>query len=300
MSYHVIHIDSPARLSVNLGRLKVNERNIAAMDCAVLILNHKRIYMTQSVLALLAQHGAVLLTVNEEHAPVSLSIPYQTNKMGARKPHQQALYIQSKYSQLWWRQIIMQKIQNQAFVLQSLESKQGAKLSFLSERVKLGDSSNVEGRSARIFWREYFRIIKGGGKREKKGAQDSLNQHLNYGYAIIRSLVARSFSAAGFCLNFGIGHSRMDNPFNLVEDFVEPLRYLVELAVAGLFQKNPHSQISSKNKRKLSRTILEQEVSLGERLWRLIPVSEEMARQYGAVIEKPQRRLHLPGMTSAS
>ena len=218
--------------------------------------------MTQSVLALLAQHGAVLLTVNEEHVPVSLSIPYQTNKMGARRPHQQALYLQSKYSQLWWQQIITQKIQNQASVLQRLGSTKTAKLFSLAENVKPGDSSNIEGQSAKIFWKEYFKIIKGGGKREKKGAQEPINQHLNYGYAIIRSLVARSFSAGGFCLNFGIGHSRMDNPFNLVEDFVEPLRHLVELVVVNLFQKHPYSQISSESKRNLSRAILEQEVSL--------------------------------------
>ena len=57
-----------------------------AMDCAVLILNHKRIYMTQSVLALLAQHGAVLLTVNEEHIPVSLSIPIKRIRWALEGP----------------------------------------------------------------------------------------------------------------------------------------------------------------------------------------------------------------------
>ena len=182
--------------------------------------------------------------------------------------------------------------------MQRLGSTKTAKLFSLAEKLKPGDSSNIEGRGARIFWKEYFRIVKGGGSREKKGAKEAVNQHLNYGYAIIRSLVARSFSAAGFCLNFGIGHSRLDNAFNLIEDFVEPLRYLAELAVAELFQKKPYSQLSSERKRSLSRTILEQEVPLGRRLWRLIPLTEEMARQYGAVIEKPQRKLYLPGAGS--
>ena len=54
---------------------------------------------------------------------------------------------------------------------------------------------------------------------------------MNYGYAVVRSYIARSLVAAGFHPTFGIHHDSQLNSFNLADDLIEPFRSIVDLAV---------------------------------------------------------------------
>ena len=68
-------------------------------------------------------------------------------------------------------------------------------------------------------------------------SDDDTNAILNYGYAIIRSGVAKSLVAHGFNCVIGVHHISETNEFNLADDFMEPLRPLVDEWIA----KNPDS-----------------------------------------------------------
>lgn len=54
------------------------------------------------------------------------------------------------------------------------------------------------------------------------------NGLLNYGYTVLRSLVARSVVAAGLHPSIGIHHANRGNAFALADDLVEPFRPLVD------------------------------------------------------------------------
>ena len=97
--------------------------------------------------------------------------------------------------------------------------------------MKSGDASNIEGQAARIYWKElYGRNF----RRDRDG--DSPNSLLNYGYAIVRSAIARKICSAGLHPTFGIHHHNRNNPFVLADDLIEPFRPLVDAVVHDLWE----------------------------------------------------------------
>jgi CRISPR-associated protein Cas1 len=85
-------------------------------------------------------------------------------------------------------------------------------------------------RGTRHYWSHLF---EGKFRREKEGAEDAINARLNFGYAVLRSMVARSLAMAGLNQALGLGHRSTENPFNLADDFIEPYRFVVEHQVAS-------------------------------------------------------------------
>ncbi len=126
-----------------------------------------------------------------------------------------------------WQEIIKAKIENQAYVLKSqgcLSDSYNHLMKFKDE-VKVGDKTNREGLSAKMFFRALYGV-------DFIRLQDNvINYALNYGYAIIRSSVAKTLCAYGYNCVLGIHHISETNPFNLADDLMEPLRPLVDLWV---------------------------------------------------------------------
>jgi CRISPR-associated protein Cas1 len=121
-----------------------------------------------------------------------------------------------------WQAIVERKIENQAAALEALGRGGGRTLREMSRRVGSGDPDNAEARAARYYWRQLwpeFRRDDGGDRR---------NKLVNYGYAVVRSGVARALVAAGLLPAFGLKHASASNAFNLADDVVEPFRPFVD------------------------------------------------------------------------
>lgn len=65
-----------------------------------------------------------------------------------------------------------------------------------------------------------------------------MNSRLNYGYAVVRSAIARKLVATGFHPTFGIYHDSQLNAFNLADDLIEPYRPIVDLVAHGVMGSN--------------------------------------------------------------
>ena len=65
---------------------------------------------------------------------------------------------------------------------------------------------------------------------------------LNYGYSIVRGMIARSIVCHGYEPSLGIFHKSELNSFNLADDFIEPFRPLVDLVVHQLMQSVEEEQ----------------------------------------------------------
>lgn len=76
--------------------------------------------------------------------------------------------------------------------------------------------------------KEYFSLYHKGLSRR---VEDPINSRLNYGYAVVRSAIARKLVATGFHPTFGIYHDSQLNAFNLADDLIEPYRAMVDLVV---------------------------------------------------------------------
>lgn len=94
--------------------------------------------------------------------------------------------------------------------------------------VKSGDTDNQEARAAAYYWKNLFGHIDGF-VRDREGI--SPNHLLNYGYAILRAVVARSLVASGLLPTFGIHHHNRYNAYCLADDIMEPYRPYVDKLV---------------------------------------------------------------------
>jgi CRISPR-associated protein Cas1 len=300
---HIISIERPAKLSIDIGRLEIKfidkdeKHYFAPFDIAVLILAHTSILLSSAVSKELAIAGATVVYIGDNYMPVSIALPIGINIDGAKRPHLQAKYINPNLTKPWWRQVIKSKILGQASVLEIFAKEESQRLIAIANKIIDGDDDNKEGQAAKFYWDIYFRALNQRVlKREKQGAADIVNSSLNYAYAIIRSMIGRSLVSAGLCLNFGIGHSRKDNPFNLVEDFIEPFRFVADNVVFNIFSNNNYEILNTELKKELLLKILKQVVRVENKNYRLFEAIDFMVNSFCNTLEDPRKKLLLPNM----
>ena len=230
----VLVIENPAHLRIDTGRLKIEREGfdhafISPKDVAVLCLEHHTITLSVAVLRTLAEAGAAVIVTNARHLPCAMQIPLAATGLDAGRLRQQiALDASEKRGDLW-QQLISAKLTTQANALRGLQRNGALRLERLATQVQHGDKSNAEGQGAKHYWSNLFPDTF---KRSKEGAEDPLNIRLNYGYAVLRAMIARSLVAAGLNGTLGLGHCNAGNAFNLADDFIEPYRFLVDVHLA--------------------------------------------------------------------
>jgi CRISP-associated protein Cas1 len=125
----------------------------------------------------------------------------------------------------------------------------------------------------------------------KQGAEDVTNAALNFGYAVLRSLVARELAVASLIPMLGIGHDNRENSFNLADDLMEPYRYLVERIVFNL--RNTTSEFDAKARMAVL-ILIKQTVTLGNLEFRLPAAVRETVSSYVRALESHSGALALP------
>jgi CRISPR-associated protein Cas1 len=266
----------------------------------VLILAHPCISLSAAVPKELSLAGAVIVYAGDNYMPVGITLPVNVNIDGAKRPHIQAKYINTQTSESWWKQVVKSKILGSASILMEFAQEEAYKLIAVAGKVVDGDKDNKEGAAARFYWEVYFNKLKYNTKvRHKRGAGDVVNASLNYSYAVIRAMIARSLVSAGLCLNFGIGHSRKDNPFNLVEDFIEPFRFIADKTVFKILSVYDDSVLTVKLKRDLLSDILSTTVNVNGNVYRLFQAIDFAINSFCVSLEDPRSRLLLPNMLSS-
>ena len=98
-----------------------------------------------------------------------------------------------------------------------------------------GDSENAEAQAAVYYWKKVFPEFLNF-RRERHGPPP--NNLLNYGYAILRALVARSLVGSGLLPTLGIFHRNQYNAYCLADDIMEPYRPFVDFTVYQIIRNN--------------------------------------------------------------
>lgn len=132
-----------------------------------------------------------------------------------------------------WQQTIQAKILNQAAALQNTRNVECGNMRAWAKIVNSGDVNNVEGRAAAYYWQNFFGNITNF-HRDRDGVPP--NNLLNYGYAILRAVVARSLVASGLLPTLGIHHHNRYNAYCLADDIMEPYRPYVDILVAEIVE----------------------------------------------------------------
>lgn len=107
-------------------------------------------------------------------------------------------------------------------------------------KVGSGDPENYEGRAAAYYWSQIFADFIPGFKRGR--FEDAPNNLLNYGYAILRAVIARNLVGSGLLPTLGIHHRNKYNAYCLADDIMEPYRPFVDQLVRGLLKTHPDQE----------------------------------------------------------
>jgi len=115
--------------------------------------------------------------------------------------------------------------------------------------VKSGDTDNLEARGAAYYWKNLFPQIKDF-RREREGIPP--NNLLNYTYAILRAVVARSLVGSGLLPTLGIHHRNQYNHYCLADDIMEPYRPFADALVYEIIKNGEDpAELSPSIKRQL-------------------------------------------------
>jgi CRISPR-associated endonuclease cas1, NMENI subtype len=134
-----------------------------------------------------------------------------------------------------WQQTIKQKITNQAAVLRSVTGNDEKCMQVWAEQVRSGDPDNIEARAAAYYWQHLFPELPHF-VRTREG--EPPNNLLNYGYAILRAVVARALVGSGLLPTLGIHHHNRYNAYCLADDIMEPYRPYVDRLVLNIIRTN--------------------------------------------------------------
>lgn len=214
------------------GYESISEKTVPIEDIGIVILEHQQITISQYLLDKLVANNAAVIICNETHHPSGMLLPLESNTIQSERFRAQIEASEPLKKQLW-QQTVKAKIINQASVLKKW-SMQHNYLVTLSQEVKSGDAGNNEAKAAAYYWSQLFPDA-WQFYRKREGSPP--NNLLNYGYAILRAIVARAITGAGLLPTLGIFHRNRYNAYCLADDIMEPYRPFVDMMVRSIIDK---------------------------------------------------------------
>lgn len=223
-------------------------KTIPIEDVGVVILDNKQITITHGLIEALLANNCALITCDSRRMPVGLHLPLEGNTTQSERFQAQIDASVPLKKQLW-QQTVQAKISNQAYVLSTCRKQVVKNMLVWSRDVKSGDSDNLEGRAAAYYWANMFPNIEGF-RRGREGVPP--NNLLNYGYAVLRAVIARALVASGLLPTLGIHHHNRYNAYCLADDIMEPYRPYVDKLVVEITDSGiDYQEISKEIKMKL-------------------------------------------------
>lgn len=205
-------------------------------DIGIVILDNKQITITQGLLEALLENNCAIITCDSHRLPVGLMLPLCGNSLQSERFQKQISASQPLRKQLW-QQTIKAKITNQARILTLCSQVESRCMKKWADEVKSGDADNLEAKAAAYYWKNIFSKFKGMEKFTRSRDGIETNNLLNYGYAILRAVVARALVSSGLLPTFGIHHHNRYNAYCLADDIMEPYRPYVDELVYTIIQE---------------------------------------------------------------
>lgn len=222
----------------------MRESTIPAEDIAYLVIDHPQVFISIPAMNLLIENNAAIIVCGNNHLPNGMFLNLNShhiqqeifrNQMEASLPLKKQL----------WQQTAMEKIRNQGQLLERITGEKNS-FEFLMSKVMSGDTSNMEGVAANLYWKTFFEHCDIKVKRERFG--NFPNNFLNYGYAILRAATARSLSGSGLLNTLGIHHRNKYNAYALADDMMEPYRPMVDEKVFELITRSDEQELTTSTK----------------------------------------------------
>lgn len=261
-------------------------------DVYSVVIDDKRCRLSAACMNALTQAGAHILLCDERHYPAAIVLPTARHYRADAVLFEQITVPEELQVQLW-QSVVRAKIRNQisALKLCGVPTERWEDIPPYIDKVLPGDKRNAEAVVARKYFRALF------GPVFRRTDEDVTNAALNYGYAILRSAMAKSLAAYGCNCAIGIHHVGEGNAFHLADDLMEPLRplvdYWVDSHVDELFDT-----LTLSNRRELIDLVNRTVVFCGKKMRVRYAIDRYAASYAKAIREKTAEHLSFPGLLS--
>ena len=303
-----LYFGNPAYLSLRNGQLVIKlpeivnndtlpqsfkQQNVVSRpieDIGVIVIDNKQITITSGLMSALLENNCAVITCDSHSMPIGLHLPLDCNTTQSERFRYQIEASLPLRKQLW-QQTIQQKISNQAAVLKSFTDAEVKCMHIWANDVRSGDSENMEGRAAAYYWKNLFCHIDGF-TRDRNGI--SPNCILNYGYAILRAIIARSLVGSGLLPTLGIHHHNRYNAYCLADDIMEPYRPYIDRIVYSMVKKYGDNITLTKEIKSELLTIPTIDVNIGAKNSPLMIAASQTTASLYKCFSGEQRRIIYP------
>lgn len=230
MGYRQVVIKRCEKLNLEDRQLLVTKDNnsykVPLEDINFVLIEDNRTVITTKVLSAFGEEGICLIVCDDKFEPISIMYPYNYHFKQLENIERQ-LFLDDNSKKIIWKEIVKSKIENEISVLCQTNKEERVidKLSEYVKEIKLGDETNREGLSAKMYFKSLF------GSEFIRFYDDAINAALNYAYQIVKSSIIRTLSIYGLNSYLGVNHKSKVNNFNLVYDLIEPYRAIVDLYI---------------------------------------------------------------------
>lgn len=233
-----------------LVKTETRETTVPIEDVGFVVVEHQESYISMPLLAKLAENNVAVIFCNKKHMPTSMLLNLESHHLQQEIFRNQIQASEPLKKQLW-QQIVKNKINNQAVLLQKV-GQENTPLTYYASKVLCGDTDNREGVAAAYYWKHLFDFEF---KRERFG--EFPNLFLNYGYIVLRAAVARALSGSGLLCTLGIHHHNKYNAFCLADDIMEPYRPLVDAKILEILKHYNEEELTTPIKAELLKVLTE-------------------------------------------
>lgn len=229
MAFRTVFIESRCRCGYQGGYLVVRKedetRKVHLSEISSIVLETMQVHVSAHLLAELAKSKISLVVSDEKHNPVGQYLPLYGAHNASKRVAEQNAWGEPVKKRVWQR-VVREKIVQQAALLEEWDCLAAAKaLKESVAEVRSGDVTNREAYAARVYFPALF------GPGFSRDDDTAVNAALNYGYAVLLSMVNREIVSRGYLTQCGICHRNEYNQFNLACDLMEPFRPVVDRLV---------------------------------------------------------------------
>lgn len=227
LGWRIVHVKEGDVLRLRLDSLEVlkkeNKVYIPLSDITMIVLEGNRTTITTKLLSSLSQNNVGLVICDDKYLPVGIYLPYGQYHHYSKRVIRQAEWTKEQKG-LIWQSVIKQKMTNQVNYARfaGVDEDRLNLMQDLISNLLVGDATNREGPVAKVYFDSLY------GKSFTRDDENLINGAMNFGYAILRSCMARIVVGNGLVTMLGIFHHNEFNSFNLVDDLMEPFRPLMD------------------------------------------------------------------------
>ncbi len=295
MAWRGLHLSQAARLFLADGQMVIEQADgvvrLAIEDLAWVILDTPQATLSAALLSACMEGGVAVIATDSHHMPNGILLPFHGHHRQADMAWRQ-VEMGVPLKKRLWQAIVRRKIHNQAAALAATGCEGAATLAEMAGHVGSGDPDNVEARAARFYWPALFANF------HRDDGADRRNKMLNYGYAVIRSAIARALVANGLLPAFGLHHASITNAFNLADDVIETFRPFVDILVHAHASNDRQGELSLADRRAVA-TVLLGEARMEGEVVILLTASEQVSESLvRAITTNDATALTLPNLPS--